>query len=74
MELCFGFYGFSTLTQRRPFKCLLKVIAHSLKWDFHFFSYSPSFPIKMHAADAKTQKIEPDPKKNLTDEIFGGSV
>ncbi len=22
---------------------------------------SPSFPIKMHATDAKTQKIEPDP-------------
>ncbi len=37
----------------------------SLKWDFHFFSYSPSFPIKMHAADAKTQKIEPDPQKKF---------
>ncbi len=29
---------------------------------FSIFSYSPSFPIKMHATDAKTQKIEPDPK------------
>ncbi len=28
---------------------------------FPVFSYSPSFPIKMHATDAKTQKIEPDP-------------
>ncbi len=27
---------------------------------FQFFSYSPSFPIKMHATDAKTQKIDPD--------------
>ncbi len=26
------------------------------------FSYSSSFPIKMHATNAKTQKIEPDPK------------
>ncbi len=26
-----------------------------------FFSYSSSCPIKMHAPDAKTQKIEPDP-------------
>ncbi len=25
------------------------------------FPYSSSFPIKMHAPDAKTQKIEPDP-------------
>ncbi len=25
------------------------------------FQYSPSFPIKMHATDAKTQKIKPDP-------------
>ncbi len=28
---------------------------------FSVFSYSSSFPIKMHATDAKTQKIEPDP-------------
>ncbi len=28
---------------------------------FSVFSYCPSFPIKMHATDAKTQKIEPDP-------------
>ncbi len=28
---------------------------------FSVFSYSPSFPIKMHATDAKMQKIEPDP-------------
>ncbi len=28
---------------------------------FSFFPYSPSFPIKMLATDAKTQKIEPDP-------------
>ncbi len=28
---------------------------------FSVFSYSSSFPIKTHATDAKTQKIEPDP-------------
>ncbi len=28
---------------------------------FPFFSCSPSFPIKMHATGAKTQKIKPDP-------------
>ncbi len=28
---------------------------------FYVVSYYPSFPIKMHATDAKTQKIEPDP-------------
>ncbi len=28
---------------------------------FLLFSYSSSFPIKMLATDAKTQKIEPDP-------------
>ncbi len=28
----------------------------------------------MHATDAKTQKIEPDPKKIMTDENFGLSV
>ncbi len=28
---------------------------------FSVFSYSSSFSIKMHATDAKTQKIEPDP-------------
>ncbi len=37
----------------------LKVIAH---WVQHFFFlYSSSFPNKMLATDAKTQKIEPDP-------------
>ncbi len=30
-------------------------------WGFFFFSHSSSFPIKMHATDAKTQKIKPDP-------------
>ncbi len=38
------------------------------------FPYSLSFPIKLHAIDAKTQKIEPDPNVFLTDESFGGSV
>ncbi len=38
------------------------------------FPYSSSFPIKMHATDAKTQKIEPDPNFFLMDESFGGSV
>ncbi len=28
-----------------------------------FSSYSSSFPIKMHATDAKIQKIEPDTKQ-----------
>ncbi len=39
----------------------LKIIAHWVQ-NFHirFFPYSPSFPIKMHATDAKTQKIKPD--------------
>ncbi len=31
-----------------------------------------SFPIKVNATDAKTQKIEPDP--NSTDDSFRGSV
>ncbi len=42
----------------------LKAIAHwvrNFRMCFSVFSYSPSFPIKMHAKDAKTQKIEPDP-------------
>ncbi len=33
-----------------------------------------SFPIKMLAAEAKTQKIEPDPTFFMTDESFGASV
>ncbi len=40
---------------------------------FPFFRI-PSFPIKMHVTDAKTQKIGPDPNFFLTDESFGGSV
>ncbi len=43
---------------------VLKAIAHrvrNFRMHFSVFSYSPSFPIKMHATDAKTQKIEPDP-------------
>ncbi len=32
----------------------------SPKFSPAFFPYSPSFPIKMHATDAKTPKIEPD--------------
>ncbi len=39
--------------------CLLYRSLHTVR--FSVFSYSPSFPIKMHATDAKTQKIEPDP-------------
>ncbi len=42
----------------------LKAIAHwvrNVRMRFSVFSYSSSFPIKMHATDAKTQKIEPDP-------------
>ncbi len=55
----------------------LKVIAHrvrNLRVRFSVFLYSSSFPIKMHATNAKMQKIEPDPKKIMTDESFGGSV
>ncbi len=55
----------------------VKVIAHWVR-NFHMrfsvFPYSSSFPIKMHATDAKTQKIEPDPNIFMTDESFGGSV
>ncbi len=54
----------------------VKAIAHrvrNFRMRFSVFSYSSSFPIKIHATDEKTQKIEPDPKK-LTDESFGGSV
>ncbi len=43
---------------------LVKTIAHwgrNFRMRFSVFSYYPSFPIKMHATDAKTQKIEPDP-------------
>ncbi len=42
----------------------LKAIAHwvwNFRMRFSVFSYSSSFPIKTHATDAKTQKIEPDP-------------
>ncbi len=55
----------------------LKAIAHWV-WNFRvrfpFFSYSSSFPIKMHATDAKTQKVEPDLNFFMTYERFGGSV
>ncbi len=44
--------------------CSPKAIAHRV-WNFRMrfsvFFVFPSFPIKMHATDAKTQKIEPDP-------------
>ncbi len=43
---------------------LIKAIAHwvrNFRMRFSVFPYSPSFPIKMHATDAKMQKIEPDP-------------
>ncbi len=47
----------------------LKAIAHwvrNFRVCFSFlFLYSLSFPIKKHATDAKTQKIEPDPKNFL---------
>ncbi len=42
----------------------VKAIAYwirNFRMRFSVFSYSSSFPIKMHAMDAKTQKIEPDP-------------
>ncbi len=55
----------------------LMAIAHWVRYfcmRFSVFSYSSSFPIKMHATDAKTQKIEPDPNFFLTDESFRGSV
>ncbi len=42
----------------------LKVIAHwvrNVRMRFSIFSYFTSFSIQMHATDAKTQKIEPDP-------------
>ncbi len=45
-------------------KFALKAIAHwvrNFRMRFSVFSYSSSFPIKMNATDAKTQKIEPDP-------------
>ncbi len=45
-------------------KFALKAIAHwvrNFRMRFSVFSYSSSFPIKMNAMDAKTQKIEPDP-------------
>ncbi len=49
------------------FSTWLKAIAH---WVRNFrmhsvFLYSPSFPMKMHATDAKMQKIEPDPKQKF---------
>ncbi len=46
----------------------------SAKFRFNFFPYLSSFPVKMHATDLKTQKIEPDPNSFMTDESFGGSV
>ncbi len=46
----------------------------SPKFSDAFFSYSSSFSIQMHATDAKTQKIEPDPNYIMMDESFGGSV
>ncbi len=42
---------------------VLKDIAHwvrNFRMRISVFSYSSSFPIKMNATDAKTQKIEPD--------------
>ncbi len=47
-----------------------KVIAHwvrNFRVRFSVFSCSSSFPIKMHATDAKKQKIEPDPNFLMTD-------
>ncbi len=53
----------------------LKVIAHWVRnFRMRFSVLLSSFPIKMHAMDAKTQKIEPDPNFFMTDESFGGSV
>ncbi len=43
----------------RPLHTETKIVACI----FPFFSYSSSFAIKMHARDAKTQKIEPYQKK-----------
>ncbi len=52
----------------------LKVCPNFWHAFFSFFLYSPSFSIKMHAMDAKTQKIEPDPLFFWTDKSFGGSM
>ncbi len=38
------------------------------------FPYLSSFPIKMHATDVKTHKIELDLNFFMTGESFGGSV
>ncbi len=54
----------------------VKVSTLSLKFLYAFFvfSYSSSFPIKMLATDAKTQKIEPGPNCFILDKSFEGSV
>ncbi len=44
--------GPSLKTQSEIFACV---------FPFFFLPYSSTFPIKIHATDAKTQKIEPDP-------------
>ncbi len=54
-----------TLTQQEAVKrcplVWLKVLAHWVRNFRMRFSYSSSFPIKMLATDAKTQKIKPGP-------------
>ncbi len=53
----------------------LKILAHYIFVCFkNCFSYSSSFPVKMLATDAKTEKMEPNPKKSMTDKSFGGSA
>ncbi len=62
---------------KKRFTLPLKVLAHwvrNFRMRFSVFSYSSSFPIKMHAMDAKRQKIEPDPKNVMMDESFRGNV
>ncbi len=61
VEYCCKVKGHCTLSPKFP---------HA----FFHFTYSSSFPIKMHATDAKTQKIEPDPIFFMMDKRFGGSV
>ncbi len=50
-------FGLSVQWPLRP----LSHWVRNFRMRFSVFSYSSSFPIKMHATDAKTQKIEPDP-------------
>ncbi len=85
-DSCTLFKTFSSLSSSPlpPPSSTLKVLAHWFRnfrmrffiffsWHFYdIFSYSSSFPNKMLAMHAKTQKIKPDPIFFITDESFGG--